>query len=342
MLKLKKMNFLENYLRASVKIHEWSDEVVNRLLDSKNLDNDDLTKFVRSIQYNDVEECIIYKNKHLGVTVENGIKKDFNSNIIILNFFCWPNKNLSYYQAYLNTNNKCGKSNCINNKHYKDCDYKPKEENISKKSVCYISNYNRNKFDELFTLNNDDKYFQITETDSLLAVDKDSSKNLDFIFQLNLNKIYRDILDFIGIKLKEPERPVTFMNFSKVIICNDSLNSNEANNLNRLADFFRFFCSNLCLKAFFWIKNGNDVQISLESIITYNTENKPHSSNTELEANTKETDIIKFAMNSIKSNQIFSIEDIQTGIFGDSNNNTRSLEQKPFDQNKTELLKSKF
>ena len=84
------------------------------------------------------------------------------------------------------------------------------------------------------------------------------------------------------------------------------------------------------------------MQISLESIITYNTENKPHSSNTELEANTKETDIIKFAMNSIKSNQIFSIEDIQTGIFGDSNNNTRSLEQKPFDQNKTELLKSKF
>ena len=44
----------------------------------------------------------------------------------------------------------------------------------------------------------------------------------------------------------------------------------------------------------------------------------------------------------IKSNQIFSIEDIQTGIFGDSNNNTQSRTQKPFDQNKTELLKSKF
>lgn len=36
------MNFLENSLRDIVRDHEWADEVVNRLLDSKNLDKDEL------------------------------------------------------------------------------------------------------------------------------------------------------------------------------------------------------------------------------------------------------------------------------------------------------------
>lgn len=337
------MNFIEHFLREKIRNHEWSYEVVKRLLNSENLDSDELNKLVRLIRYGDVEDCIIYKCKTFNFTTENW-KRKFSSNLIISYFFFRPDwlRPAERLAAY-NPNhiyNSCGNSLCINNNHSIDRNESVKDE--LNKPICYISNYSKDEFAKLFTLSKDDKCFEINNNDSFLIIDKESPKNLNVIFELNSNKLYRNILDLIGIKLKEPDMPISFMNFSNVIICNNTSHRNQTSDLNRLADFFKVFCAKLCFKEYFFIKNDNSV---LESIIR--TENLPLINNLRSESKAIETipkdcEVIKYAMSLIKTNTMFSIKDIQYGIFPDCNNNSTSLTQKAFDQEKIKQFKSNF